>query len=222
MGYRLRPGHRETAEHGLPLEPHRLMNGPPASRDVAPRLQLEALDAEVEFDFSCRVYRGHHSGDMLRARFVAVWDEQHREYHEYLTSLPPDLLTAVEVAEAYRLPGKVDLLSRRAKGIFRLDHIQTKNPYVAGVLIWTGWLTLLVSRRLPNAVRKALPVEWRERLPSRRWEKALDRVSGDLLNMTLTRLRRQWLPPLLMAEIAVRLEARALDPNHSRERFLRG
>ena len=92
---------------------------------------------------------------------------------------------------------------------------------MAEALIWTGWLTLLVSRRLPNVVREALPVEWRERLPSRRWAKAFARVAGDLLNMTLARLGRQWVLPQPMAEIAVRLEARALDPSLSRERFRR-
>ena len=56
---------------------------------------------------------------------------------------------------------------------------------MAEALIWTGWLTLLVSRRLPNVVREALPVEWRERLPYRRWATASARVAGDLLNRTL-------------------------------------
>jgi hypothetical protein len=39
----------------------------------------------------------------------------------------------------------VDLLFHGAKGIFRLDPVRTKNRYVAEALIWTGWLTLLVS-----------------------------------------------------------------------------
>lgn len=151
-----------------------------------------------------------------------VWDEEHREYHEYLTNLPPDLLTAEEVAEAYRLRGEVDLPFREVKGIFRLDPVRTKNRYVAEALICTGWLTLLVSRRLHNVVREALPIEWRERLPSRRWARAFARGAGGRLNMTLIRLGRQWILPLPMAEIAVRLEARALDPNLSRERFRRG
>ena len=164
-------------------------------KEVAPRLQREALDAEVEIGFSRRVDRGHHSGDTLRARLVSVWDEEHQEYHEYLTNLPPDLLMAEEVAEAYRLCGEVDLLFREAKGIFRLDRVRTKSRYVAGTLIWTGQLTLLVSRRLHNVVREALPVEWRERLPYRRWAKAFARGAGGRQNMTLTRLGRQWILP---------------------------
>lgn len=190
-------------------------------KEVAPRLQREALDAEVEVG-SGRVYRGQHSGDTVRARLVAVWDKEHREYHEYLTNLLPDLLTSEEVAEAYRLRWEVELLFREAKGIFRLDQVRIKNRYVAEAMIWTGWLTLLVSRRLHNVVREALPVEWRERIPSRRWAKAFARVAGHLLSMTLTRLGRQWVLPQPMAEIAVRWEARALDPNLSRERFRRG
>ena len=53
----------------------------------------------------------------------------------------------------------MDLLFYWAKGIFRLYRVRTKNRYVAEALIWTGWLTLLVSRRLHNVVRKALTVE---------------------------------------------------------------
>ena len=190
-------------------------------KEVAPRLQRGVLDAEVELRFSRRSYGGRSSGDTLRSRLVAVWDEEHREYHAYLTNVPPDVLTAEEVAEAYRLRWEVELLFREAKGVFRLDQVRTKNRYVAEAMIWTGWLTLLVSRRLHNVVREALPEEWRERLPSRRWAKAFVRVAGDLLNLVLARLDRQWVLPQPMAELAVRLEARALDPNLSRERFRR-
>ncbi len=113
----------------------------------------------------------------------------------------------------------VELLFREAKGVFLLDQVRTKNRYVAEALIWTRWLPLLVSRRLQNVVREALPEEWRERLPSRRWAQAFVRVAGDLLNMTLARLGRQWVHPQPPAELAVRLAARALDPSISRERF---
>ncbi len=57
--------------------------------EVAPRLQREALDAEAEIGFSRRGDRGHHSGGTLRARLVAVWDEEHQEYHENTTSTSP-------------------------------------------------------------------------------------------------------------------------------------
>jgi IS4 transposase len=46
---------------------------------VAPRLHREVLDAEGELLFQRRAYRGHHRGDTLRARLVAVWDEEHRQ-----------------------------------------------------------------------------------------------------------------------------------------------
>jgi hypothetical protein len=62
--------------------------------EVAPRLQREALNAGAEIGFSRRVYRGHHLGDTLLTRLVTVWDEEHREWHEYLTTLPPDLRSA--------------------------------------------------------------------------------------------------------------------------------
>lgn len=66
----------------------------------------------MEVRFSRRVYGGKRSGDTLTSRLVAVWDEEQREYHAYLTNIPPDALTAEEVAEAHRLRWEVELLFR--------------------------------------------------------------------------------------------------------------
>jgi len=76
--------------------------------EVAPRLHRELLDAEVELAFPRRPYRGRARGDTLRARLVAVWDEEHREYHAYVTNLPVDVLSAEEVAELYRTRWSVE------------------------------------------------------------------------------------------------------------------
>ena len=136
-------------------------------REVAPRLQREALDAEVEIGFSRRAHRGKCSGDTMRRRLVAVWDEEHREYHAYLTNLPVEVLSAEEVAELYRLRLEVDLLFREAKGVFKLDRVETKNRYAGEALTWTGWVALLASRRVYNAFREALSPEKRVHFPSR-------------------------------------------------------
>ena len=83
--------------------------------EVAPRLHREVLDAEVEWSFSRQAYLGRHRGDTIRSRMVAVWDEEHRQYHAYLTNLPVDALSAEEVAELYRTRWSVELLFKEAR-----------------------------------------------------------------------------------------------------------
>ena len=116
--------------------------------EVAPRFDREALEAEVELSVQRRGYRGRHRGDTLRARLVAVWVEEHRQCHTYITNLPVDARSAEEVTELYRTRGSGELLFKEAKGSFHLDRVATGNRNVAESLIWASWLALLVSRRV--------------------------------------------------------------------------
>lgn len=40
---------------------------------------------------------------MLSLRLVAVFNEEARRYHLYLTNIAPEVMTASQVADAYRL-----------------------------------------------------------------------------------------------------------------------
>ncbi|MCI4322499.1 MAG: transposase, partial [Thermoplasmata archaeon] len=44
----------------------------------------------------------------LVCRLVGVWDEEHREYHLYLTNVGSDVLTAEEVAALYGLRWQIE------------------------------------------------------------------------------------------------------------------
>jgi len=66
---------------------------------VLPRLQREVLDAEVELSSKRRVYNGRRSSDTFRCRLVAVWIEEARRYHLYLTNIGPEVLSVEEVAK---------------------------------------------------------------------------------------------------------------------------
>jgi IS4 transposase len=191
-------------------------------RQVAPRLQREALDAEVEIGFSRRGYKGHRTGDTLTARLVAVWDEEHREYHAYLTNIPSDVLTAEDVAELYRVRWSVELLFKEGKGQFHLDRVKTKNRRVAESLIWTAWLSLIASRAAHSVALSALPEEWRARYPPIMWSIAWRNVAPGFLRHLLQRLGLDPVDPEPLVQLQMRLMARGLDPNLSRERFRRG
>ncbi len=186
---------------------------------VLPRLHREVLDAEVEITFSRRAYDGHRRGDVLRARLVAVWNEETRKYHTYLTNLGPEVLSAEEVAELYGCRWEVELVFKELKSQYALDRVNTTNRSVAEALIWASLLTLIVSRRLHSAIRARLPETLRARYPPLRWGIAFREQSGKILELLMERLRRKHVDPEPLLELARTLMARALDPNAGRERF---
>ncbi|EQD50597.1 ISH8 transposase, partial [mine drainage metagenome] len=180
--------------------------------EIAPRLHRGVLDAEVELSFQRRGYRGKRRGDTLRARLVAVWDEEHQMYHTYVTNLPVDVLSAEDVAELYRTRWSVELLFKEAKGSFHLDRVATGNRYVAESLIWTSWLALLVSRRGHNVLLEHVPPEERFRYPPLRWSRVFQDESRGFLGPLLQRMRRRKVVPDPIDEFVGRLDVRARDP----------
>jgi putative transposase len=190
--------------------------------DVAYRLDREVLDAEVELSFSRRAYRGRHRGDTLRARLVAVWDDEHRQYHTYVTNIPVETLSAEDVAELYRCRWSVELLFKEAKGSFHLDRVATGNRYAAESLIWTSWLALLVSRRGHSVLLEHVPPEERFRYPPIRWSRVFRDECREFLPPLLKRLGKREVIPDPIDEMVGRLDVRARDPNITRERFREG
>ena len=188
-------------------------------KEILPRLHREVLDAEVEIAFSRRAYNGHRRGDVLKARLVAVWNEETRKYHTYLTNLSPEVLSAEEVAELYGCRWEVELVFKELKSQYALDRVNTTNKSVAEALIWASLLTLVVSRRLHSAIRARLPEHLRVRYPPMRWGIAFREQSGKILELLMVRLRKKKVDPEPLLELARTLMARALDPNAGRERF---
>lgn len=103
--------------------------------DVLPRLQRGFLDAEVELSFKRRVYNGRRSSDTSRCRLVAVWGDEARKYHLYLTNIGPEVLTAEEVASLYSMRWEVELCFRELKSQYALDKFRTTNPDIVEALI---------------------------------------------------------------------------------------
>jgi putative transposase len=190
--------------------------------EVEARLHREVLDAEVELTFQRRGYRGKHRGDTLRARLVAVWDEEHRTYHTYVTNIPVEALAAEEIAELYRCRWSVELLFKEVKGSFHLDRVATGNRYAAESLIWTSWLALMASRRGHSILLEHVAPEERFRYPPLRWSRVFREESREFLAPLLQRMGRRRVVPDPIDELVGRLDVRARDPNITRERFREG
>ncbi len=131
--------------------------------EVLPRLQRGILDAEVERTFTRRIYGGRRSSDTFRCRLVAVWNEEARKYHLYLTNIRPEVLTAEEVASLYSMRWGVELCFRELKASYALDKFRTTNPDVVEALIWSALLTRTAARRLHTLIRQRSAPELRAR-----------------------------------------------------------
>ncbi len=188
-------------------------------KEVEPHLRREVLDAQVEIDFRRRTYNDRQRGDTLTARLVAVWNEEVRKYHLYLTNVPPEVLSAEEVASLYRCRWEIELVFKELKGEYALDQVNTTNRWVAESLIWTSILTLIVSRRLHTAVRERLPEELRARYTPIRWARSFRRQADRILDLILDQLHRRRIEAQPLLELTEALFARAVDPHAGRERF---
>jgi len=138
-------------------------------KEVKDKLKRGVLDAEVEVTFSRRVYRGKQSKDAKSFRLVAIYNYEAKKYHTYITNIPPDALSAEDVAELYRVRWDIEMIFKELKSKYSLDVIKSANPNVVEGLIWTGILTLLVSRRLLNVLRASAPIEHAVRYTPLRW-----------------------------------------------------
>lgn len=186
---------------------------------VRPKAPKDVLDLEVEIAFSRRAYRSRRSGDSLSARLVAIWNEDTRKFHTYLTNIGPEVLSAEEVAQLYGCRWEIELVFKELKSQYALDRVNTKNRSVAEAMIWASLLTLMVSRRTYNAMREGLSKEVRARYPPGRWGIAFREQSGRLLDVLMKHLGRERVDGEPLLELSRALWARALDPMAGRQKF---
>jgi IS4 transposase len=138
-------------------------------KEIKDKIKREVLDAEVEVSFSRRTYKGKQSRDSMPFRLVAIYNEEAKKYHVYITNIPSDALNAEDVAELYRVRWDIEMIFKELKSKYSLDAITSANPNVVERLIWVGILTLLVSRRLFNVLRASAPIEHATRYTPLRW-----------------------------------------------------
>ena len=185
-------------------------------RDVIERLQREVLDVEVEVAFRRREYLGSRSGARRSLRLVGVRNTDTGRYHLYVTNIPPDRLGAEEVARVYACRWQIELLFKEMKSYYRLGDIPSRKPHIVEALLYATLTTLVVSRRLLQAVREAL--RQRQRIvPEGRWAAIFTTVSTAILELVLA-------PAHLARAAAKRIEGmllhEAIDPNLSRQLLL--
>ena len=197
--------HRQWRGRAIDLEGKRL-------KEVASRLQREVLDVEVEVAFQRRVYAGTRRTVRRRVRLVAVRLPESTEYRFYLTNIDPDSLDAQCVAQTYAARWQIELIFKELKSHYRLDELPTSKAHIVETLLLGAVITLLVSRRLLQAVRERLRCT-AYKMPEQRWAALFAGAATTILDIVV-------LPARVSRVFARRLESMLLheapDPNRSR------
>ncbi len=187
--------------------------------EVLPHLRRGILDAEVELTFKRRIYNGRRASDAFRCRLVAVWNEEARKYHLYLTNIGAEVLSAEEVASLYGMRWEIELCFRELKSSYALDKFRTTNPDVVEALIWSALLTLVVSRRLHTLIRRRAPPELRARYTQLRFAIHFRRGARHVLACLLDHLGFEDASPANQRGMNLYLVTESLDPHIHRQRF---
>jgi putative transposase len=197
--------HRRWRGRAVELEGKRL-------DEVAEQLQRAVLDVEVEVEFKRRVYAGKRRTDRRQLRLLGVRDPKTRSYWFYLTNIPPSELDAESLAQIYACRWQVELVFAELKSHYRLDELPSRKAHIVEALMLASIITLLVSRRLLDAVRRRLR-RMRHRVPEGRWASLFAAIALSILDLIVLPLRTakvlaRRLEPMLLHE--------ACDPNIGR------
>ena len=184
--------------------------------DIIPRLPKNGiLDAMVEVSFKRRIYKGQQKQDTQSFRLVGVYNEESEKYHIYLTNIQADALGPEDIARLYGAHWDIELLFKELKNKYAFDVLKTKNEQILKALIWTGILTLIVSRRLHGLVRALNPDQPIARFTQLRWSHIFAEYASDILNEILKfhGITRTF------DNILAAVSSQAVDPHVNRERF---
>ena len=185
--------------------------------EILPKLKRQVLDVEVEITFKVRNYNGKSKTkmDTERFRLVAIYNKDEEDYHVYLTNISKDDLSPEDVAKLYGARWDIELIFKELKSRYDLDVVNTRNPQIVEAYIWIAILTLFISRRIYNIVRKHNPKEKMVRYTQLRWSTIFTENAGDQLTLIL----RYYGVERTFETVMNVYQSQALDPHVNRERF---
>lgn len=128
-------------------------------RMMCRRLKKTTIDAQCRFDL--REPGGREPIDSVEFRVIALWNFKQRKHHFYVTNVPPGVLRAELIADAYRLRWEVETFYKVGKSGLGLEDIRANRPQVINSLIRAALIRASISMQ---AMLKA-----EEAVPKRRW-----------------------------------------------------
>ncbi len=184
-------------------------------REILPKLKRQVLDVEVEVSFKRQKYNGKKRMDTERFRLVAVYNEDEEKYHVYLTDIFSDVLGPEDIAKLYGARWDIELIFKELKSRYDLDVVNTRNPQIIEAYIWIAILTLFISRRIYNIVRKHSPKEKMVRYTQLRWST----IFTENADTQLTLILRYCGVERTFETVMNVYSSQALDPHVNRYRF---
>lgn len=146
-------------------------------------------------------------------RFVAIRNAETNQLHVYITNVPPENLSVIDIANTYRIRWEIELVFRQLKSQFRLSDFPTRKAEAVEALIIASIITLAVSRTFLLELKKRDPLI-AERMPFERWSAVFVEFSVLLLHELLkNRRRKRKRTKLSILELMYK---EAIDPNAAR------
>lgn len=133
-------------------------------------------------------------------------------YELYFTNASSAQLPAADLPAVYAARWEIELLFREWKSHYRLEDLPSEKRVVVEALLYASMLTLLVSRRLANAIRDRLGRDAR-RVRNQRWARIFESLAPRLLWIVT---RSRWQSAALERHCAALLMREARDPNAGR------
>ena len=174
---RIVAGRRQWRGRAIDLEKKRF-------KEVASRLQRDVLDVEGKVAFRRRDYAGIRRTIRRRVRLVPVRLPGSTEYRLYLTNIDPDSLDAQSVTRTYAARWQIEPISKELKSHYRLDELPTSRAHIVETLRLDAVITLLVNRRLLQAVRERLR-RTACKMPEQRWAALLAGAATAILDIVV-------------------------------------
>jgi putative transposase len=186
-------------------------------KDVLPKLKRQRVDVMVEVPVKRRKYNGKQRTDTVQFRLVAVYHEEAKKYHVYLTNISCDVLDAEEIASLYGARWEVELIFKELKSRYALDMIKTTNAMIVEALIWVAILTLLISRLIYTLVWGWAKEKGRDmvRFTHLRWSVIFSEHASDHLSALLRYLDIN----MDLMDFYTMYDHQAFDPHANRQRF---
>lgn len=178
-------------------------------------LKRQVIDAEVEVAFRVPNSKGKTSLKTEVYRLVGIMNQETEEYHLYLTNIPPDKISAEDIALMYRARWSIELLFKELKSTYALNHISSAKPEVVEALIMTAILTLIVSRQVLSVLQRTYPKQV-SRMTTLRWSNVFAAGAYRTLEKVLVDAGRD---PDAFGLLEFYL-AEVIDPNAKRERLI--
>jgi IS4 transposase len=187
-------------------------------KDIALDSRDDIFDVNIEVSFDRRAYRGKSKKDNMKFRLVALYNDDSKEHHFYITNIPPNILDANEIGAIYAGRWEIELIFKELKSRYAMDQITTKSEYAIEALIWIAILTLLISRKVYSIIRKLNPDAKMARFTQLRWSTIFVENSSRLLTAILGYLgiEHDFITVLNV------YSSEALDPHVNRKRFREG